>query len=172
MIFSLNTALKPIALKVMHESKPISYSWGNVDALHRWIEAMNMDQVQQALGINEKRKYPLIWLDDNWTAKENIPGINFTNVNIYISFNSNVEKTSENRVPNFDINYQIANDFISELEKIALIKENTKKYFERANFSTKEKKDGENQSFASDIWDTLILSLEMTIIPKGENCFL
>lgn len=172
MIFSLNTELKPIALKVLHNDKPVSYSWGDVDALHKWIEVMNKKQINASIGIDGSRKYPLIWLDEIWVAKENIPGINFTNVNIYISVNSKIDTSNENRVPNFDINYKIANDFIYEIEKIASLKENSKKYFERANFSTKSNNSESNTgSFTSDIWDTLILSLEFTIIPKGTNCF-
>lgn len=171
MIFSLNTEIIPIAKKVLNGGQPVSYSWGNVDALHKWIASMNKKQVNSALGIEGGNKYPLIWLDEGWTAEESIPGVKFTNVNFYISVNSKVETLSENRIPNFEINYQVANDFIEELQKISMIKENTKKYFERANFNTIANSPViEKQSFTSDIWDTLILSLELTIIQQG-YCF-
>ena len=172
MIFSLNTALKPTALKVMHDDKPVSYSWGNIDALHKWIEAMNKKQINASLGIEESKKYPLIWLAEDWLAKRIGPGIKFTNVNFYLSHNSKVESLNENRIPNFELLYSIGNDFIEELKKIAFIEENTISYFERASFNTTVANSTEKSSYSSDIWDTLILSLELTINNNSpNNCF-
>lgn len=163
MIFSLNTALIPIAKKVLDDTKPVSYSWGNIDALHKWIEDMNKKQVHKSLGIDGGRKYPLIWLAEGWVAKEYFSGVKFTNVNFYISSNSKIESLNENRVPNFENLYKVANDFIKELNQYGRIEENNISYKERASFNTVVADSNEKKSITSDIWDTLIVSLDLAV---------
>lgn len=162
MIFSLNDALIPFAKKVVHNGKPVEYSWGNEDALLKWIENQNQKQISRQLGIAQTNKYPLIWLVEGWKAKENIPGIKFDKVSFYISCNSSVEALNENRVPNFETLYQIANDFIKQLKiggfKIA---ENSTEYTERSNFGKGSKTE------TIDIWDTLILELDLIAYTKN-----
>jgi hypothetical protein len=103
MIFSLNTALKKPISNVKDNGQSVSYSWGDVDALLKWIEAMNKKAVERSLGISEGKKYPLIWLTDSWKAEENVPGFKFKKVTFYIASNSTVDALNENRVPNFEI---------------------------------------------------------------------
>lgn len=173
MIFSLSDYLKPTALKVVYNNSPISYSWGNIDALHKWIEHKNKQKIKKALGINGSEKYPLVWLAEGWTGKELIPGINFTNVNFYIAKSSNIQSLNEQRVPNFNLLYKIANDFIVELKKVSKIKENNITFFERPNFNTvSSSPDSVVKALSTlDIWDCLILSLDLYIVPTNENCF-
>lgn len=173
MIFSLSNLLKPTALKVKFNSAPVSYSWGNIDALHKWIESKNKKQIDNALGLTMNKKYPLIWLAEGWVAKEKVPGVDFTNVNFYISRNSKVETLNEQRLENFDILYQVANDFIDELRMIANIKENNISYFERPNFNTvgSGAESTTKKAITSDIWDCLIVNLDLFIIPSSGDCF-
>lgn len=169
MIFSLNTALIPIAKKVLHEAKPVSYSWGDIDALHKWIENMNKKQINTSLGIDGGRKYPLIWLIEGWKGKEKNPGIEFTNVSFHIAINSRIETLNENRIENFDTLYKVANDFIKELKKMSRIEENNIGYFQKANFNTVSASN-ENKSYTSDVWDILIINMDLHVVNRN-NCF-
>lgn len=169
MIYSLYTLLEKTAVKVNHNDKPVSYDGGNIDALHKWINDMNKKQINTSLGIDGSRKYPLIWLAEGWVGKEFNPGIKFTNVNFYISINSRVELLNKNRVENFDVIYKVANDFVKELRRVSRIEENGISYFERPSFNTVAKTDVK-QSITSDIWDTLVVSLDLHIV-NVNNCF-
>ncbi len=170
MIFSLNTVLKPIALKVIYENKPVSYSWGDIDALHKWIESMNKKQINTSLGVAGGRKYPLIWLVENWKGKEKNPGMEFTNVNFHIAINSKIETLNESRIEKFETLYEVGNDFIKELKKISRIEENNISYFEKANFNTVGNS-AEKKSYTSDIWDVIILNMDLHIVNLN-NCFI
>lgn len=165
-LFDLDNALKPTAEKVMHNSKPVAYSWGNEDALHKWIEAMNKRQLAKSLGIDKSIKYPLIWLVEGWKAKENIPGIKFEKVTFYISCNSTVAALNEDRVPNFDLLYKVANDFIKELRFVIKISEESISYEKKSNFSTVSSRI-DKKSVTSDIWDTLIVQMDLI---ANTNC--
>jgi hypothetical protein len=165
MIFSLTTALKPTAEKVLHNNMPVAYSWGNEDALHKWIENQNKKQVERSLGIASSNKYPLIWLVEGWEAKQNVPGIKFEKVTFYISCNSKLETLNENRVPNFELLYAVANNFTKEIKKVLKIAEGSISYSERANFSTKDRVN--DKTYTSDVWDTLIVKMDLII---NTNC--
>lgn len=165
-LFDLDNALKPTAEKVMHNSKPVAYSWGNEDALHKWIEAMNKRQLAKSLGIDKSIKYPLIWLVEGWKAKENIPGIKFEKVTFYISCNSTVAALNEERVPNFDLLYKVANDFIKELRFVIKISEESIIYEKKSNFSTVSSRQ-DKKSITSDVWDTLIVQMDLI---ANTNC--
>lgn len=169
MIYSLNTFLKPFALKVMYKNMAISYSWGDVDALHKWIESMNKKQLDASLGIQGNRKYPLIWLVENWEGKEKVPGIEFRNVNFYIAINSKIETLNESRIESFKNLYKVANDFIKELKKMSRIEDDNISYFEKANFNTVGN-GTEKKAFTSDVWDVVILNLDLHIV-NLDNCF-
>ena len=170
MIFSLNTILNPIALKVLHDGKSVSYSWGDIDALHKWIEAMNKKQIKASLGIDGSRKYPLIWLVEGWKGNQKAPGIEFTNVSFHIAMNSRIETLNESRTEKFDILYKVANDFMKELKRIARINEDKVSYVQKANFNTVSSS-SEKKSHTSDIWDTLIVNLDLHITSLDGNCF-
>lgn len=165
-LFDLDSALKSTALKVKHENKSVAYSWGNEDALHKWIEAMNKRQLAKSLGIDNTIKYPLIWLVEGWKAKENVPGVKFEKVTFYISCNSKVEALNEDRVPNFDLLYKVANDFIKELRFVIKISEGTISYEKKANFSTVSSR-ADKKSITSDVWDTLIVQMDLI---ANTNC--
>jgi len=165
-LFDLDNALKPTAEKVMHNSKPVAYSWGNEDALHKWIEAMNKRQLAKSLGIDKSIKYPLIWLVEGWKAKENIPGIKFEKVTFYISCNSTVAALNEDRVPNFDLLYKVANEFIKELRFVIKISEESITYEKKSNFSTVSSRQ-DKKSITSDVWDTLIVQMDLI---ANTNC--
>lgn len=158
MIFSLNTSLIPIVNKVLQNNEPVAYSWGNVDALHNWIEAMNKKQIEKSLGMLGAKKYPLIWLVEGWKGSENNMFIDFDKVVFYISENSKIGTLNENRVPNFESLYAVANEFIKQLKRNSVvIKTNSIEYSEKANFSTNKKTE------TSDVWDTLILTIDLSL---------
>lgn len=165
MIFSLNTALKNPIANVLDDGKPVSYSWGDEKALHKWIEAMNKKAVERAIGISTAKKYPLIWLTDGWKAEENVPGFKFKKVSFYIACNSTIEALNENRVPNFENLYKVGNDLIKELKRWVKVSEGSVGYFERANLSVKER--GGDQAHATDIWDALIVEMDIIV---NTNC--
>lgn len=160
-IISLNTAIQPVAKKVIYNDKSVSYGWGNVDALLKWLNSKNHKAVEQALGLDGNYvKYPLIWLVEGWNGGETYSKLNYTNVVFHIAVNSNVESLNDNRIPQFDILYGIANDFISQIVSSRVrIPGNIIRWTERANFSVN------NESYAIDIWDTLILETELIIDP-------
>ena len=152
-----------MAESVLYNTKPASYSYGNVDALHKWIESMNEKQVGSVLGLNEARKYPLIWLERNWKAEEENSWINFKNITIHVAVNSKVEYLSESRIPRFDICYAVANDFIEALEKRVVLN-GLPEYSENANLTSGQ--DGE--AYTSDIWDEVVLELGLRVDNKKE----
>lgn len=161
MIFSLNTGLKNPMSNITDNGKPISYSWGDIDALHKWIEAQNKKASERAIGISNTKKYPLIWLTDSWRAEETVPGLLFKKVTFYIAKNSKVETLNENRIPNFENLYQVGNDMIKELKKWVKISQNSINYYEKANLSVK------NQAHATDIWDAIVIEMDIII---NTNC--
>lgn len=166
MIFDLNTALISTASKVMHKGVPIAYSWGNEDALHKWVESMNKKALAKHLGIKGTKKYPLIWLVEGWEGKKNTPGMKFEKVVFYISCNSTVAALNEDRVVNFNLLYKIANDFIKELRYVIKIGENSISYKQKSNFSTVSSRE-EKKSITSDVWDTLIVEMDLI---ANTNC--
>ncbi len=157
MIFSLNTALAPIAKKVFHKNQPVAFSYGDIEALHRWIAVMDKKQLEQSLGIAGSNKYPLIWLVEGWEGKDHFSQIKFSNVTFHISVNATAPAINEQRVANFEINYLVANDFIKKLQTFCTISENTLDFTERANFRTSDKTN------TSDFWDTLIVKMDLII---------
>lgn len=155
MIFSLPAALIKTTQKVLHNNKQVAYSWGNTDALNKWIEAMNKKQVDSILGIKGKTKYPLIWLVEGWKSSEIIAGYKFDRVNFWISCNSDVSTLNENR--DFSIQYKVANDFIEKLKLVAIIGEDSIEWSEQSNVTTNK------ESKQSDIWDSVILTLDIVV---------
>ncbi len=165
MMFSLSSGLTCAAAEVIHEGEPVAYSWGNEAALHQWIESMNKKQINKALGLPGAKKYPLIWLVEGWKAKQDLSGYKFTKVVFYISVNSKVDTLNENRVPNFDEIYKVANDFVSKLRLVLKIAEKSIGYEEKANFSVKKGNDG--KALTIDVWDTLIVEMDLIV---NTNC--
>lgn len=154
MIFSLSTALIKTAGKVIHNEKPVAYSWGNSNALDKWLIAMDKKQIEAVLGINGKLKYPLIWLVDDWKSEEALSGFEFPNVTFWISCNSDVSTLNENR--DFSVQYKVANDFIDRLKLSGLTVRNIG-WEEKSNVTTNKK------SQQVDIWDSVILTMDLTI---------
>lgn len=169
MIFRLRDVLEPVAVKVTYDGEPVSFDEGNIDALHKWIASMNKKTINKVLEMEGSRKYPLIWLAEGWKAKQEPPGVTFSDVSFYISRNSKIETLNKDRKANFEILYQVANDFIKELKKVGVIAENSVEYFERPSFNTVSKTDTK-ESITSDIWDTLIVKLELKITSLSK-CF-
>jgi hypothetical protein len=158
MIFSLPPALIKTAEKVLHNNKQVAYSWGNTDALNKWIISMDKKQIDAILGLNGKIKYPLIWLVEGWQSSEVIGGYKFK-ATFWISCNSDVSTLNENR--NFSIQYKVANDFIEKLKLTARIGDDSIKWTEQSNVSTNK------ESKQSDIWDSVIMTLDIII---NKNC--
>lgn len=154
MIFSLSTALIKTAGRVLNNTKPVAYSWGNPNALDKWLLAMNQKQIESILGISGKVKYPLIWLVDDWKSEEALNGFEFPNTTIWISCNSDVSTLNENR--DFSIQYKVANDFIQELKYTGITVRNVQ-WEEKSNVTVAGK------SKQSDIWDSVILTVDLTI---------
>lgn len=154
MIFSLSTALIKTAGRVLNNSIPVAYSWGNPNALDKWLLAMNQKQIESILGISGKVKYPLIWLVDDWKSEEALNGFEFPNTTIWISCNSDVSTLNENR--DFSIQYKVANDFIQELKYTGITVRNVQ-WEEKSNVTVSGK------SKQSDIWDSVILTVDLTI---------
>lgn len=160
MIFSLPKALIKTAEKVFHNEVQVAYSWGNVDALNKWIVSMNNKQIDSILGINNaKVKYPLIWLVEGSQGSQVPWGFKFEKVTFWISCNSDVSKLNENR--DFSIQYKVANDFISKLKLVATIDDKSIKWLEKSNVSTNK------ESQQADIWDSVILTMDIVI---NKNC--
>lgn len=160
MIFSLPKALIKTAEKVLHNEKQVAYSWGNVDALNKWIVSMNKKQIDTFLGINNaKIKYPLIWLVEGWQSSEVVNGYMFEKVTFWISCNSDVSTLNENR--DFSIQYKVANDFISKLKLVATIGDKSIKWLEKSNVSVNK------ESQQADIWDSVILTMDIIV---NKNC--
>lgn len=157
MIFSLPEALVKTAGKVIHNANPVAYSWGNSNALDKWLIAMNQKQIEKALGISGKVKYPLIWLVDEWESQEALGGYEFENTTFWISCNSDVSTLNENR--DFTIQYKVANDFINQLKLTTTVRNIS--WSEKSNVTTNK------QSKQCDIWDSVILTLDLTI---NKNC--
>lgn len=159
MIFSLPTALIKTTQKVLHNEKPVAYSWGNPDALNKWLVSMNKKQIDAVLGIDSKLKYPLIWLVEGWQSSETVAGYKFEKATFWFSCNSEIATLNENR--DFSIQYKVANDFIEKLKLVATIGDKSIKWSEKSNVSTNK------ESKQSDIWDSVILTLDIII---NKNC--
>lgn len=159
MIFSLPKALIKSAGRVLHNSVPVAYSWGNSNALDKWLIAMNQKQIESILGISGKVKYPLIWLVDGWNGNENLGGYEFQNVTFWISCNSDISTLNENR--DFSVQYKVANDFIEQLKKLMTVVDKSVGWEEQSNVTTNKK------SKQTDIWDSVILTLDIRI---NQNC--
>jgi len=160
MIFSLPKALIKTVQKVFHNDKQVAYSWGNTDALNKWILSMDKKQIDAVLGLNGKTKYPLIWLVEGWKSSEVVAGYEFKKVTFWISCNSEIATLNENR--DFSIQYKVANDFINKLKLVATIGDKSIEWSEKSNVSTKQK-----ESTQCDIWDSVILTMDIII---NKNC--
>ena len=159
MIFSLPPALIKTTDKVIYNEKPVAYSWGNIDALNKWLISQNQNQIEKALDIDPKRKYPLMWLVEGWQCNEVGPALKFEKVTFWISYNSKVETLNENR--DFTIQYKVANELIKKLELVFHIAKDSLKWSEKTNVSVS------NESAQADIWDSVILTLDLMI---NKNC--
>ncbi len=161
MIYSLNTTLKPIVANVKEDNSPVSYSWGNIDALHKWLNAMDKRTINAVLEIEGGKKYPLVWLAEGWVGKRISPGIKFDDVVFYISRNSKEEDLNDNRIESFEKLYVIANTLITELKRFSRIKDEDISYYEKPCFNTVSPKSEDKGSVAYDIWDTLIVRMNI-----------
>jgi hypothetical protein len=159
MIFSLPKSLEKTFQKVYLNSKPVAYSWGNEDALNKWLIAMNKKQIDRVLELDQKGKYPLIWLVEGAKAIEVTAGYKFEKVAFWISSNSKVETLNENR--DLSVQYQIANELISKLSLVLKISEKSISWTEKTNVSTNK------ESQQVDIWDSVILTMDLII---NKNC--
>lgn len=160
MIFSLNTAMKLPVSNVKVNNIPVAYSWGNFDALLKWLTSQNKSQIDVMLNKKAEKKYPLIWLTDEWKASENTPGYKFNKVTFYVACNSKVELLNENREVNFKELYDLANQFIKELKKYGRIADNSISWDEKANLTLAIKG---NKTETIDIWDAVILELDYLV---------
>ncbi len=162
--FDLKEGLRPFVAKVIHSGSPVSFSGGNKSALLKWLVNMNNRQPNKLiLNDDAARKYPLIWLSETWLQQKNVPGWRFNNCEFYISTNSTVAKTNENRVPEFAILYEITNGFLSQLRRSGLkVVPDSISIEERPNFNENE------QNKTIDVWDTLILTVDLIAYT---NCF-
>lgn len=171
MIYSLNTTCIPIVAKVKEGENSVTYSWGNIDALNKWIEAMNKKGVEASLGIDGGVKYPLVWLAEGWSGELFPPGIKFSDVVFYISRNAKENTLNENRTENFEKLYLIGNSLIKTLKKFSRIDEADISYFEKPCFSTPSKTGEGGKPLTSDIWDTLIIKIKEMHVVNINNCF-
>ncbi|UYW01792.1 hypothetical protein K5I29_02385 [Flavobacterium agricola] len=144
---------------------PVAFSYGNYDALMKWLVAKNKNQIEHFLPNPKasEKKYPLIWLTDEWQGNEHVPGYRFSNVTFYLACNSKIELLNENREGNFEGLYTLANQFIKELRKYGRIEGESISYQERANLTVTSGKKTE----AIDIWDALIVKMDYLIFT---NC--
>lgn len=161
-LFDLDYGLEDTAKSVLYNETPVAYGYGDVDALMKWIEATNKNQTEKALGIKEVPKYPLIWLVEGWEGIKVVSGFEMRKVIFHIAVNSNIPDLNENRKPQFNILYQVANDFIDQMQYRGVKVLPNLKYTKRANFSVTKR-----ESHTIDIWDTLIIQTELLI---NTNC--
>lgn len=164
-MFDLDFGLTCIAEKVIHNDTPVAYGYGNVDALMKWIEDKNKQQVNKFLGIDEATKYPLIWLVEGWRGVKVVSGIEFNNVVFHISVNSNIPDLNVDRKPQFDTLFEVSNKFIEQLKfgGVKILPE--LEYTKRANFSVSKRE--QKETYTIDVWDTIILKADFLI---NTNC--
>lgn len=159
MIFSLPKSLIKTVEKVQHNEKPVAYSWGDTEALDKWIVSMDKKQIESILGVSGSVKYPLIWLVDSWTSSEDVAGYRFKKVTFWISSNSQTSTLNENR--DFTTQYQVANDLIEKIKLNFTIGKDSITWSEKSNVSVSKK------SQQSDIWDSVILTMDLVVY---KNC--
>lgn len=162
-IFDLDFALTCIANEVIYNDKPVAYGHGDVDALKKWIANKNGQQVNKALGIDEATKYPLIWLVEGWDGLKVVSGIEFEKVVFHVSVNSNIPDLNANRKPQFDILFDVSNEFINQLKYHGVKVLPELKFTKRANFSVSQGK----ETKTIDVWDTVIIQAKLLI---NTNC--
>src|SRR5690606_6956350 len=164
-IFDLDFALTCTANEVIHDEKPVAYGYGNVDALMKWIEDKNKQQVNRSLGIDDATKYPLIWLVEGWKGVKVVSGIEFTGVVFHISVNSNIPDLNVNRKPQFDVLFDVSNKFINQLKYAGVKILPELEYTKRANFSVSKRE--QKETYTIDVWDTIIIQTKLLI---NTNC--
>lgn len=164
-LFDLDYGLTCIANEVIHNNAPVAYGYGNVDALMKWIEDKNKQQVNDVLGIANATKYPLIWLVEGWRGEKVVSGIEFNNVVFHISVNSNIPDLNVDRKPQFDTLFDVSNDFINQLKFHGVKILPRLEYTKRANFSVSKR--SQKESYTIDVWDTIIIQTDLLI---NTNC--
>lgn len=164
-LFDLDYGLENTAKAVQYKNESVAYGYGDVDALLKWIESTNKNQVAKSLGLKDVPKYPLIWLVEGWEGVKSLSGFEFKKVIFHIAVNSNVHDLNENRKAQFETLYQVADDFIGQMQRNGIKIMPEIRYTKRANFSVSKREQGE--SYAVDIWDTLIVQTDLLI---NTNC--
>ena len=159
MIFSLPKALIKTVEKIQHNEKSVAYSWGDTEALDKWIISMDKKQIESILGVSGSVKYPLVWLVDNWISEEVPAGYKFKKVTFWISSNSETSTLNENR--DFTVQYKVANELIEKLKLNFTIGKDSISWLEKSNVSTNKK------SQQCDIWDSVILTMDLVVY---KNC--
>lgn len=160
-LFDLDLLVRPIAEKVIQDSQPVTYGYGNVDALMKWIETMNKKQIEQVIGIGNSKKYPLIWLVEGWNGEKGELGTDFNKVVFHISVNSNVTDLNESREPNFKLLFDVFKNFEKQLKYAGLSFSSDIGYTKRANFSVTGRNAKNKESHTIDVWDTLIIQTSL-----------
>lgn len=150
------------AKSVTYNGMPVAYDGGNIEALMKWIEATNKNQIEKALGIKEVPKYPLIWLVEGWKMVEATGGYDYKKVAFHIAVNSAVETLNRNRKPNFEIVYEVAEKFIEQMKFRGIKISPNIELTTRSNFHVSNR-----ESHTIDVWDTLIVQMDIFI---NKNC--
>ena len=86
-LFDLDYGLERTATSVEVVGKSVAYGYGDSNALMKWIESTNKNQIDKALGIKDVPKYPLIWLVEGWEGFKVVSGFEFRKVVFHIAVN-------------------------------------------------------------------------------------
>lgn len=157
----LDLLMRQVVAKTKVLNNPLTYGYGNGDALMKWIAVKDKMQVEQALGIGDATKYPLIWLVEGWRGKEESLEVVFENVVFHFSVNSNVTDLNEAREPTFKLLFDLMESFDKQMRYFGFSVIGDITYTKRANFCATNR-----DSHTIDVWDTVIIQTSLRYIKK------
>lgn len=161
MIHDLDYLLEHVVACLNGPSEDASFGYGNQDALMKWLENKNKSSINKFLNIPNSKKYPLIWLVEGWEGVNVVSGIEYRNITFHFSVNSNIPALNEDRKPQFEMLFNVANKFIEQLKFSGIKVLPNLEFTKRANFLVSQ---NEN---TIDVWDTVVLRTNLLL---NTNC--
>lgn len=161
MIHDLDYLLEHVVSGINCDNENVAFSYGNQDALMKWLENKNKSSINKFLNIPNSKKYPLIWLVEGWEGVNVVSGIEYRNITFHFSVNSNIPALNEDRKPQFEMLFDVANKFIEQLKFSGIKVLPNLEFTKRANFLVSQ---NEN---TIDVWDTVVLRTELLL---NTNC--
>lgn len=161
MIHDLDYLLEHVVSGLNCDTENVAFGYGNQDALMKWLENKNKSSINKFLNIPNSKKYPLIWLVEGWEGVNVVSGIEYRNITFHFSVNSNIPALNEDRKPQFEVLFEVANKFIEQLKFSGIKVLPNLEFTKRANFLVSQ---NEN---TIDVWDTVVLRTELLL---NTNC--